>query len=633
MTTVSELIDYNVGVATDFNNRCAEAVADIAVPRETIGYTVLGINFNTFDAQYKPPTKDNTANPVYVNPAQSLPTKPALQELNNLDVPDLPASPTIVTSGLFRQTAPNTVLPSFNANKPVLHATEIYNALVAVAQPILDKVDLPEITPLTIKSAPVITKPDYTPYQPLGELDDPRDYATYYQTQYDNALPGIRGFVDDVMNQFMQKYAPDYDDVRSKLANAISAGLSGQGLPKPYDDPLYSRQQARITREMGKLAQAIIDDPGYRGYVVAPGEIRSRLNSLQVDAAITLAGASTDAFIEVRRQALQAYQFVLTMADGQQSGLRNMVLQFFDRGLAMIQASVTQAKTLGDLLITRDEHEKSRHEFSLALMRALDEQFKIKLDAALADLEIYSKELEAVKLRSEVDKTYLEAAKLKVDVQKIEVDKYSAIIEAIAKRAVGDELLIKQFDTEAKVFDIQVKAVMAGYDVYKAQIDGDKAKLDGELAKLDIFKTQLQATNLKLDAQKTQLEANIEINKAKLDQYSTELVSYEAAAKIALQRFTAEAEMKKMGLDVYRIESEVELERFRAQVQQNVSYNQLLVEQFRANSASLSNYYQLKKEWAGLQLNAQHVIATGYSTVAAAAMSSVNSMASISEAK
>jgi hypothetical protein len=533
---------------------------------------------------------------------------------------------------LFNHALPSNNIPDFTAAEPQLHANEIYNAIAAVMQPILDEIVLPEITPLSLRPVPQVTLPGYTSIALPTELNNAPDYAAYFEQQYTQRLPGIRGLVDDMMDTWIQRYAPEYYNVRTQLSLAVERGLAGEALPLQHEAALYSRHQARIQREMGRAERAIINNPAQRGWTVPPGAVVSAVDALAIESARTLAGESTNVYIEIRRAAIQAYQFVLSMADGQLNSIRSFAMQFADKALQVMREAATQAKTLADLLALEFEHEKSRAEFSLALMKAAYERFEAELKIAMADLEIFQVELKALEAQKNVELKLLDAAKIKLEAQRLKVANYSAIIDAIAKRAVADELLIKQFDIKAKVFDIQVKAVLAAFDAYEAAMSGDKAKLEGELAKVEVYKTQLQGINLKLDAEKSVLGGQVATNKAKLDQFTSQLGAYETSARIALQRFTSEAEIKKLGLSVYNTNVQANVDVFRAELQKDIAYQGAINEAFRGNVASLSNFYQLEAEYAKLNQVGSIAIAEGYSNMASAANQSVNGVLSFASA-
>lgn len=626
---VADIINSNLQTAADFTDRAGAAVADIALPRHSIGFSRLGLDGLRFNAAYQQVARDGTPFPLYHGPTSTLPAAPVLTGLHPITAPNIPAAPSINTAGLFGHALPSTNMPQFSAASPHLLADQIYAAIAAVAFPVLDKVTLPAITPLSIGAMPTITLPGFNASPPPAQLGAPADYAAYYQQQYDQALPSVRHFVDDMMAGFISQYAPDFYAVRDKLGLAIQQELDGVELP--HEAALFSRHQARIDRESSRAEANIINDPRYRGWIVPPGAQRAELSTLKVESLRSLSGASTDVFIEISRQRIQMRQYILSLADGQVNGVRAQALQFANHALAVHQAAKDHALALANMLVTHFEHEKSRAEFALALMRALDDRFKVELEAALSALTVYEAELKALSLKADVETKVLEAAKLQLDAQKLQVDTFSATIDAIAKRAVAEELKVKEFELKVRLFETEIKGIMASFDVYKAANDGDKAKVEGELAKQEVFASQIKAIALQVDTQKAIQQGDIQSNQAKLSQYTAGLSAYEATAKIALQRFTAEAEIKKLGLEVYKVDTEVNLEVFKGQLQQDTAFTHALVEVFRGNSASLTNYYGLQRDWANLGLHAQTAIATGYTNVAAAAVQATNAVASIAE--
>lgn len=632
MATVEQLIDEKLAQANSFVALAAEAIAEITSKRGVTGYTTLGIDPDDFRAKYVKVAADTTPFPVYHASTLKEPSEPTLVDLSNISQPAIPGAPVVNTQGLFNHNLPSSNIPDFTADDPQLHANEIYNAIAAVMLPVLDEVALPEITPLNMRAVPKVLLPGYTPVDVPEQLATPPDYAAYFKQQYTERLPGILNLANNVIETWVDRYAPEYFNVRTQLSLAVERGLAGEALPMQHEAALYSRHQARIQRDMGRAEQEIINNPAQRGWVVPPGSVASALNSLAIESARTLAGESTNVYIEIRRAAIQAYQFILSMADGQLNSLRGVIMQLFDKGLAVDAQAAQQAKTLADLLALRFEHEKSRAEFSLALMKAAYEKFEAELKIALADLDIFKVELDVLVAQKNVELKLLDAAKIKLEAQRLKVDNYSAIIDAIAKRAVADELLIKQFEIKAKVFDIQIKAVLAAFDAYKAAMDGDKAKLEGELAKVDVYKSQLQGVNLKLEAEKSVLQGQVATNKAKLDQFTAQLSAVETGAKIALERFSAEAEIKKLGLSVYNSNVQANIEVFKGELQKDIAYQHAIVEAFRGNVASLSNFYQLEAEYAKLNQVGSIAIAEGYSNMASAANQSVNGVLSFASA-
>ena len=627
MATVDELVSIAVDRADYFADSAAQAIAAINADKGWIGYSTLEVDPKAFDASYVAPAADTTPLPVYEDPGLAQPTAPTLVDLHSIDNPTLPDTPTIDTAGLFQQQLPSSVMPDWNEAAPDLHTDEIYNDLANTAAPILADIDIPTITPLTLDTPPDLQLPDYEAYPTPEAIPAPTDYAAYMQAKYDAALPGMQAFVDGIVENWIAQYAPEYYEQRDKLHEKIIDGIEYQVLPDQFEQAVYSRARARSEEEF-KAAQTTVLEQKAKGFLLPPSAVTSSLNKARLEGAKALSAQATEVYIERRKMEVQHLQFILNLASNQVQGVRSLAIQYAQTGLGMIQHANALADSITQKLIVLFEHERSRREFSLAVMKALNEQYEVKLKAALSGLEGYKLQLQALELQKNVEFKQIEGAKLQVETQQILVNRYSAMIDAIAKRAVVDELKIKEYGIRADVFKTNVQARLAAFDAYKAAIDGDRAKLQGELSKLQLYEEQLKAATVGVEVQSKILDADVKTNAARLGQFSGELDAYRIASQVALQKFTAGAEIKKLGLDIYKTNVEANLEVYKGQLQQDIASISARIDAFKGNIESLSNFYRLEQGYTELELKKTTSIADGYSSMAAATLQSLNSTVS-----
>jgi len=627
--TVDQLVQIAVDRSDQFAAAASEAISEIDGKRGTIGYSTIGVDATEFSASYTSVPADTTPFPTYTPPTGTLPGVPTLVDLPSIASPTLPVAPTINTAGLFTATLPSSVMPDWNEAPPDLKVDEIYNDLVATAVPILRSVDIPKITAITLATPPALQLPEYEAVAAPEAIPAPVDYAAYMKAKYDASLPEMRAFIDDVVDGWVSKFAPEYYAQRDALNDKLLSGMEGGVLPDQFEAALYSRARARTEEEYKAAERAIVENGEKRGFIIPPGAVTSALNKARIEGAKALSGQATEVYIERRKIEVQHLQFVLNLASSQVQAVRSLAVQYAQTGLGMIQASTVLSKELADKLITLFEHERSRHEFTLAVIKALNEQYEVKLKAALSGLEGYKLELEALKLRTDVEVKQIEGAKVQIELQQLEVQRYSAITEAISRRAAVEELKIKEYSVRAQVFETNVRARVAAFEAYRAAIDGDKAKLEGELSKLSIYEAQLKAITLQVDVQKTILDADVKTNVAKITQYSAQIDAYKTTAEIALQKFTSEAEIKRLGLDVYKTNVEANLEVYKGTLQKDIAFIQARIEAFKGSVESLSNFYRLQQGYTELDLKKTEAIASGYSNMASATLQSLNSMVSI----
>jgi hypothetical protein len=628
MATVDALVNAAVDRADSFALAAADAIASIDARKGSIGYAHIDISNDEISAKFTAVPADTTPMPVYEDTTVAMPSAPALADLHGITPPVLPDAPSINTSGLFTAVMPSAVMPDWNEANPALHVDDIYNDLKNLAAPILQEFDFPTITPLSIRQAPELVLPEYIAADIPDQMPDPSNYAEYMENKYRNALPEMKAFIDDVVEGWVSKFAPEYYEQRDTIHAKIMSGVEGGVLPDQFEEAMYSRARDKVENEYSAAELTILEQQAKRGFVVPPGAVFAGLNRARLQAADSLSNQATDIYIERRKTEVQHLQFVLNMASTQIQGVRSLAIQYASTGLQLIGQSVNYAKDLAGMLAQTFEHVKSKHEFSLALMKALNEQYETRLKVAMAGLEGYKLELEAAKLVKDVEFKQVEVIKAQIETQTVMVNRYSAMVDAIAKRAVVDELKIKEYSVRAQVFETQIRAKVAAFEAYKAAIDGDKAKLQGELAKLEIFNSQLKAADLSVEVQSEILKADIETNRARITQYSTQLDAYKIGSQIALQKFTAGAEIKKLGLEIYKTNVDANIEIYKGQLQADLALIEARISAFKGNIQSLANFYELQQKYTQLDLTKTEAIATGFSSMASSALQSLGTMVS-----
>ena len=631
MAIAESVIDAAVSRAEAFSALAGEATAAIGQAGRNIfiGPPYLNLSKTSFDAELERPTRDATPMPVYEAPTVSLPSNPTLVDLYGITMPDIDAPPTINTTGLFGQVMPSSVMPDWNESAPDLHTDEIYNELAALAAPVLADVELPSITPLNIGVAPELQLPAYELPATPEAIGATSDYAGYLESKYNAALPEMQAFIDDKVAAWIAKYAPELEEQRIQLQAAVMRGLESGVLPDQFESAMYSRAQGRAAQEFADVENAIIADGERLGFIFAPGKVVGAIQDAKLAGAKALSAQATDIYIERRKSEVQHLQFVLGLVAQQVNTVRANAIQLAANVLDVMRQANVHADTIAAKLLARFEHERSRHEFSLEIMKVLNSQYEVRLKAAMAGLEGYKLELEALGMRSDVEMKQIEAARLKVQTQQLLVARYSEMVDAIAKRAVVDELKIKEYGIRADVFKTDIQARLAAFEAYKAAIDGDKAKLQGELAKLEAYNSQLKAKEIFVDVQTKILDGDVKTNTAKLGIFTGQLDAYKTASQVALQKFMAQSEIKKMGLDIYKTDLQANLAVYEGELKLDTAWAQTQIEAFKANTQAWASAMQLEEKYTELNIQKAIAIASGYSNIASASAQAATGTATV----
>jgi hypothetical protein len=625
-----QLVLAAVARADATSDAAIAAIDDIKVPRGSAVY-FSGPDVDTHDFPvYEAPDKDLTAIPVYEPPTAPLPTAPVLELVPGVVAPTMPSRPgDIVTSDLFTQTAPNSVLPTWTETEPELGIDALVAEMAAIAKPIIQDFDFPALTAMTLRAAPTATVPTFVAPAAPTPLADPADYAAAMQTSYDRMLPEMQSFINDRVTATMATYCPGFAATRTALDSVLTAGLSGQVLPDQFEAALFTRAQGRAEREFANAEVELLSSFSKLGFLKPPGMVTASIHDARMKRSDALSNQATDVYVKRKEMEVQHLQFVMQLATTYEQAVFNLAVQYTEASGKTIQLATAFAQEKTQNLIRVYEHLIERSKLLVAVMGALNAQYETQLKAAMATLESYRLELEAEKAKKDVEIAMIKAVEAKINAQQVRVSLYTALIEAISRKGTLAELKMKGYQTRASIFETQVKAQVAGYDVYKAALEGDRAKLEGRMAAYSTYESQLKAASLELDVHVQAADSVIKTNESKVKTFEAGAEVYRLSADAAVNKFTQLAEIKKLAMSIYGTELQSEVEVFKAKTQQVSTKIDAILRAYESYVQSAVSAGNLNLENVKLQQTAAASIAELSSSIASSASGAINSMASV----
>ncbi|MDD5084222.1 MAG: hypothetical protein PHT88_04845 [Candidatus Moranbacteria bacterium] len=595
----------------------------------TVAPSTLSLNLTDVALPaYAAPAPETSPLPVYEPPNALLPTAPQLADVATIDTPNFPTAPTITTTGLFAQVAPSANIPDWNNSEPDLRVDALVAEMDALTAPVLAELEFPEIAALNLGPAPTLTLPGYDAPPPPDALRDPTDYAAALEAKYHAMLPSMQAFIDDKVSGWISAYAPEYEAVRGQLADKISAGLTGQVLPDQFEAALFSRARGRAETEFAAAESNLAANYSKRGFFAPPGALMAGLHQGRLKGAEALANQATDIYVKRREMEVQHLQFVLGLASSQVQGLRGMAIQYAGAVANTQQQALSFAGQVCDMAVKLYDHLIARSNLAIAIMGALNSQYETRLKAALSALDGFKLQLETEKARKDVELAQVQIIEAKIKAQELGIRRYSAIIEAISRKAVVEELKLKGYSTRADVFKTQIQAQVAGFDIYKAALSGDQSKLDGELSKLKIYESQLQAIEMELSANIKSTESTVASNDAKIKIFQSQGDVYKLDAQAAIQKFSAYAEVKKLAQTIHGQELSNAIESFKANLEVPKIMLEALITEYKTRIDTLLKEADLRIQAIKIGESASEAAVAAYGGMASAALGSLNSMVS-----
>jgi hypothetical protein len=577
---------------------------------------------------YTPPVKDTTPTPVYEPPLAPLPAAPSLSDTGTITLPQERTSPVLNISGLFQQVAPSSNLTEFTEAEPDLRIDSLVSEMDAIVSPVLQTITLPTITPFSLGAAPSVSLPSYDAPATPDDIDDPEDYAARFEAAYRQMLPEMQAFIDDKVDIWVNKFAPEYLSWSIRLTDKVNNAMDGEVLPDQFEAAMFTRAKGRVEQEFNSAELGLLDSYTKSGFISPPGALMAGLAFTRLKGAEALANQSTDIYIERRKTEVQHLQFIMNMASSQIQGVRNLAISYAGVVGNTIQQSASYANSLADHLGKVFDHLLAKTQLRIAILDVIGRQYELKLKAALSVLDGYRLELEAEKARSDIELAKIQFVEAQIKAQELEVQRYSAMIEAVTRKSSIEELKLKGYEIRADIFKNNTQAKIAEFDVYKASLDGDKSKLEGELSKIRIFENELNADNLRLEAQTKAIQAIESSNDAKIKVFQANGEVYKLDADAALQKFTAYAEVKKLAQSIYGQELTNAIESFKANLEIPKILMEALIKEYTLRVQTALQEASLDLEKLKIAERASEQAVGAYQAMSSSALGSLNTMAS-----
>lgn len=588
--------------------------------------------------EFVKPDIDNTSDPSYEEPTTKLPEAPETKDVSTNGLIDakntLPSeSPGISTEGLFNHQLPSTTIPNFDVEYPALNIDALVNELNAIARPILKEFDFPEISELLIGDVPELNLPEYVKSETPEKLESPQDYKAIFEERYNSALPEMQAFIDEKTDLWVSSYAPEYAEQRDALHVKIIEALNGQVLPEEYESALYNRAISRTDKEFQQAEVGISETHKKRGFFAPPGAVTSAINKLKISAVEINSNQATDIYVKRKEQEVQHLQFVLGIASQQVQSVRSLAIQSTGIYLNVIQSSISLADTVSNKVALVFEHEARRSELMIAVMDALNREFEARLKAALSELEGYKLQLEAAKQKTDIDVAQVGVIEAKYNAQRINVDLYSALVDSVTKKGAIEELRFNEYKTKGDIYNTEIQAQLATFEVYKAALSGDRSKLDAELSKLQVYESDIRAGQSRIDAEKAVVDATNAINDNNLKTYQTGADVYRTEVDAAIKKFTAESDVRKLAQQIYlgNLSADIDVHKITAEDKARLLDMQL--KEFVTNSSTMLKQMELNLKAYSMIEDSSRATMTAYGNIAAASANSLNTMVSDAQNK
>ena len=587
--TSTQYANSTFNTSLSFLNNIADisnSLSDLPSINEELGE--LTTNVSQFIKPVKPDDIDITPN---------FPTIETEVELTDVAAFEIPDEPT------FNVVAPDSktlVSPSpFNEDAPItpLLATREYP-------------DAPEESIPTIPTLRELTLPD---------APDQIDIV------FDAKLPSVLEAAPSVDFTFTeQEYNTELlDKLNERLLSFIS-GFS-TGLDPAVEQQIWDRHRRRVSVSTRKLKSSSERYFAASGWSVPGGDLLNKNFEAEQESLNQDAEASKDIMIAQAELEQKNLQFSFGMAAQIEQTLTTLANSVQQRKFEAAKYSIQAAIELYGLKV-------SEFNANIEAYIAQSKVYAERIRAELSKVELFKAELDGQKLISEINQQDIDIYRETINSVLALYELYKTKLEAVKTQIGGDELVIKQFESEINAFESKIRAKSLQYDNFKIENDVELTKNEIYKSRTSAYKEQVDALNSIANIRKIKQDSDIKIGQEiPLEVFKEKSQSARILVQAESERLKALTDVLKTKTEVFNIETEAEKSKVESEVSiRDQDLKELIAKSdIRIESLKGSLTAAISKQ----ELLIQAAIAGGQisSNLAAASLSTVNLSSSISE--
>lgn len=551
-----------------------------------------------------------------------------IPELNfNVELPAVPAIPPVGSSTLPNDldidapTAPD-MTPQLGPQptmswpaaptitEPNIPAAPVFDPLAVPTKPAVS-------TDLTVPDAPQLVLPAVPD---LAVIDIPTFTPPVLPT-FSETAPVFTAVAPNTAIEWAEPvYASENFD--EALAVISRMRLGGTGLPAAVEQGLFERGRAREDRAAAKAVAELTDQWAARGFVAPPGALSAQRAAVLELAALNITTLSRDVLIKATDIEVENLRFSVTNGLAAEQILVNLHNNATQRLFEVAKSAVENALAL--------------YNSQVNVLNALNQGyatkaqvFRIRVDAELASLESQKLELEAARLRGDLNMQQVALYKERLAAVLSEIEVFKAQLAGVQARAEIVKTVYEGFRTEVQAFGEVIASRKVEADIHRSQVEGEVSRIKIGEARASIFTSLVGAEKTKVDAWQSASQVEIARTQAIGSNYGQTVKAFEAQVSRANAKVQAVLELIGRRLQAESVRNTALTEQNRAQLSIGEQKLQSVVAQANASIKLLE--VTLTKLFQQMDLRARTLTAVGQmqATMAGGAMAAQHVSASI----
>lgn len=427
--------------------------------------------------------------------------------------------------------------------------------------PTLTMPELPTLVEITLPTVPTLDLPTFTATAPVVDFDAPAQNFSFTPTEFSDEL---------------------LDDVRTALADMFE----GEALPPAVEQALRERAYAEVDRNEMVAVQQATEDWASRGFTEPDGVLVGRVLEIRQNSQNQRNNLSREVYIENRRTAIESRRFAVTQGIALTQVLINLHMQTQQLLLEANKFALQASIELFNARVTLFNALVGAYNTAAIVYRA-------RLEAALATVELYKAQIEAERVKGEINEQYVRLYEQRIRALLTEVEVFKAQVDAARSRVEANNAQFEGYRIKVQAFAESVRAHGLAWDGYVARVNAQvargrlyeiattafgtqvaavnsqnqvaigasQARTAIELAKVEKFRAHTQAEIARIGALSAESQALVQVGQANASLYAARGQVAAAASDAVGRQFQIGMENERARVDSYLKASDIQMQK------------------------------------------------------------------------
>lgn len=564
--------------------------------------------------------------PLYMQPRFDV-DKPNLRNISNAGAG---SAPTKVTIPSFYFPDPPSVV---EANGQLLANPPVTTDLPDIPTPPdllaeIAGITPPEITPIVIPEAPQYIPPTFDGKRPLFEAELPEDLDQVYKEQYETSSAVMRDVINGELERFIDKYFPEFHNSMAAIESRLQTYLAGgTALTPAVEDQIFNRAVDKVNAETRRAVEAAYDTAAKSGFTIPPISLLAAAQAAEQAGHDNNSRAAVEIAIKQAELEQQNLQFAVTQSIALRQIAVNAGLNWAGTVVQVNGQALQYARDVVDQLARAFDLAAKYAEIQARLYEADAAVYRVRLEGAMALIEAFTAEVNALKVVAEVDKARVDAYTARIGAVQAEADVYRAMISGYTAQADIERTKVSIYQAKVDAYAAQVNANTAKYQGYEALIRGKTAEVQAWSERVRAYSAEVSAYGERIRAESARIQGEVAENEALTRQYVAEIDAFRALVAAEAEQVRANVDSYQATIAAFNAKANAISEKSRAEVASFQAAQSALIEAARFALEQLQESNRMLIARADGMARISTAAAAQYAQVASSSLSGMNSLA------